>query len=134
MKSLQGRTATQDELCLVHSSEHVELMKKTVEQSEDLKESGDRYNSVYFHPKTFECATLAAGSVLTVVDEVLNGDSRSGVCIVRPPGHHAESDLPHGYCSLKMGIWTFIKDNRRFANLSFNCIQQKSSKTSTKRN
>lgn len=98
MKALEARTATQDELCLVHSSDHVELMQKTVEQSKDLKVSGDRYNSVYFHPKTFECAKLAAGSVLTVVDEVLNGDSRSGVCIVRPPGHHAESDLPHGFC------------------------------------
>lgn len=98
MKAIPSRSATHEELCLVHSPEHVELMKNTVEQSEDLKESGDRYNSVYFHPKTFECAALAAGSVLTVVDEVLNGESRSGICIVRPPGHHAESDLPHGFC------------------------------------
>lgn len=47
---------------------------------------------------TFECASIAAGSVLQVVDTVLNGNARSGVCIVRPPGHHAESDLPHGFC------------------------------------
>lgn len=72
-------------------------MRKIVE-SKELQESGEKFNSVYFHPKTFECATIATGSVLEVVDDVLNGKSRSGVCIIRPPGHHAESDLPHGFC------------------------------------
>jgi len=33
-----------------------------------------------------------------VVDSVLNGESRSGVAIVRPPGHHAEEDEPCGFC------------------------------------
>ncbi|XP_058833510.1 histone deacetylase 6 isoform X2 [Topomyia yanbarensis] len=97
MKRLKPRHATTDELCLVHSRQHVNLVRRTVER-EEMKQVADKFNSVYFHPKTFECATLAAGSVLRVVDEVLNGQSRSGVCIVRPPGHHAESDMPHGFC------------------------------------
>ena len=33
-----------------------------------------------------------------MVDSVLNGESRSGVAIVRPPGHHAEEDEPCGFC------------------------------------
>jgi histone deacetylase 6 len=33
-----------------------------------------------------------------VVDSILNGESRSGVAIVRPPGHHAEEDEPCGFC------------------------------------
>lgn len=73
-------------------------MRKTVERIDELQNVADAYNSVYFHPKTFECASVAAGSVLQVVDVVLNGCARSGVCVVRPPGHHAESDLPHGFC------------------------------------
>jgi histone deacetylase 6 len=97
MKKLKSRHATTDELCLVHSRQHVNMIRKTVEKAE-LKENGDKFNSVYFHPKTYECATMAAGSVLEVVDEVLNGQSRSGCCIIRPPGHHAESDVPHGFC------------------------------------
>ncbi|XP_053682261.1 histone deacetylase 6 isoform X1 [Sabethes cyaneus] len=97
MKLLKPRHATTDELCLVHSRQNVNVVRRTVER-EEMKQVADRFNSVYFHPKTFECATLAAGSVLRVVDEVLNGESRSGVCIVRPPGHHAESDMPHGFC------------------------------------
>lgn len=33
-----------------------------------------------------------------VVDSVLKGDSASGVAVVRPPGHHAESDNACGFC------------------------------------
>ena len=97
MKQLPTRTATEEELLLVHTAAHVESMKEIV-KSEDLHEASYRYNSVYFHPSTFECATVSAGSILQVVDEVLNGLSRSGVCVVRPPGHHAESDQPNGFC------------------------------------
>ncbi|XP_037919448.1 histone deacetylase 6 isoform X1 [Hermetia illucens] len=97
MQKLSSRYATTDELCLAHTRAHVNLIRRSCERNE-LREIGDTYNSVYFHPKTFECATLAAGSVLQVVDNVLNEKARSGVCIVRPPGHHAESDLPHGFC------------------------------------
>lgn len=97
MKQLKSRPATVNELTLVHSKEHVNLMKKIVKHK-DLEEAGKQYDSIYFHEKTYECALLAAGSVLQVVDEVLNGDSRNGICIVRPPGHHAESDCPHGFC------------------------------------
>lgn len=97
LQKLPIRSATTDELCLAHTRLHINSMRKIVE-SKELQESGEKFNSVYFHPKTFECACVAAGSVLQVVDEVLNGNSRSGVCVIRPPGHHAESDLPHGFC------------------------------------
>lgn len=33
-----------------------------------------------------------------MVDAVLAGEAGSGVCIVRPPGHHASEDLPCGFC------------------------------------
>lgn len=97
MKSLPSRVANEDELLLVHTPDHVRSMKEVVTMK-NLQEAGDKFNSVYFHPSTYECATVSAGSVLQVVDEVLNGQSRSGVCVVRPPGHHAECDEPHGFC------------------------------------
>lgn len=73
-------------------------MRKAAEPANDLQATGDEYNSVYLHPKTFECASVAAGSVLQVVDHVVSGQSRSGVCVVRPPGHHAEPDAAQGFC------------------------------------
>lgn len=97
MVKLKSRHAITDEICLVHTRAHVNSIRRNVDKPE-LRDISESFNSVYFHKKTFECATLAAGSVLEVVDSVLNGDSRSGICIIRPPGHHAESDLPHGFC------------------------------------
>lgn len=97
MHHVPGRSATTNEICLAHSWEHVNFIRKTVEKS-NLKEIGDDFNSVYFHPQTFKCATFAAGSVLQVVDNVLKEQSRSGICVIRPPGHHAEPAKPHGFC------------------------------------
>lgn len=97
MKHLPSRFATEEEILLVHQPSHVKLMQEIVNR-EDLHEASLSFNSVYFHPSTFECASLSAGSILQVVDEVLNGGSRSGVCVIRPPGHHAEPDEPHGFC------------------------------------
>lgn len=32
------------------------------------------------------------------MDSVLTGQSQRGVAVVRPPGHHAERNQPHGFC------------------------------------
>lgn len=116
MLHLPARYATAEEVSLVHGSSHVELIRSlgkskpskngartgkkssADEENKELLEMGSKYNSVYFHPCTYESATMATGCVLQVVDSVLKGKSRSGVCIVRPPGHHAEPLEPHGFC------------------------------------
>ncbi|XP_033244999.1 histone deacetylase 6 isoform X3 [Drosophila miranda] len=99
MKQLSARAATTDEICLAHSRSHVNTMRRVLgRDKEDLQAQAATYNSVYLHPATFGCATLAAGSVLQAVDSVLRGESRSAICNVRPPGHHAEPDQPHGFC------------------------------------
>ncbi|KAH8247955.1 hypothetical protein KR038_010868 [Drosophila bunnanda] len=100
MKQLpMGRTATTDEVCLAHTRSHVNSVRRLLGRDpEELHQLGAGYNSVYLHPRTFDCATLAAGSVLQAVESVLRGESRSGICNVRPPGHHAEPDQPHGFC------------------------------------
>ncbi|KAH8420333.1 hypothetical protein KR009_009253, partial [Drosophila setifemur] len=99
MKQLTSRAATTDEVCLAHTRSHVNSVRRLMGRDpEELQQLSGGYNSVYLHPRTFDCATLAAGSVLQAVDSVLRGESRSGICNVRPPGHHAEPDQPHGFC------------------------------------
>ncbi|XP_052866559.1 histone deacetylase 6 [Anopheles cruzii] len=98
MKRIAGRAATKEELYLVHDKQHVEFIESLVQQQATLEKIAQRFNSIYFHQETYNSATFAAGSVLQVVDEVLSGRARSGLGIVRPPGHHAEPDEPHGFC------------------------------------
>ncbi|XP_049780819.1 histone deacetylase 6 isoform X2 [Schistocerca cancellata] len=96
---LKARPVTDEELELLHSRDHIKKMKdiKNMKLNDILKMQDD-FSSMYLHPETYESAAVAAGSVLEVVDSVLNGDSRSGVAIVRPPGHHAEEGEPCGFC------------------------------------
>jgi len=45
-----------------------------------------------------ECGLISAGGVLSCVDSVAGGEVQSALAVVRPPGHHAEPDEPHGFC------------------------------------
>jgi len=66
----------------------------------DLYRLTDEFDSVYFNNNSFLAARLAAGSLISVTDEVLSGRAHNGVAVIRPPGHHAETDKPMGFCLL----------------------------------
>lgn len=93
MSKLKSREATTEELCLKHTWTHVNEIRKTSNRNKNLRELGEKYNSIYFHETTFKCAKYAVGSALEVVDNVLNGNYQSAIAVVRPPGHHAEAGM-----------------------------------------
>ncbi|KAK9306620.1 hypothetical protein QLX08_002802 [Tetragonisca angustula] len=95
----QGRSATREELMLVHSKEYIDKIKGTETlKPKDLQKQAKTYNSVYLHPETWTSACISTGSLLQVVHNVLIGESQSGVAIVRPPGHHAGENIACGFC------------------------------------
>jgi acetoin utilization deacetylase AcuC-like enzyme len=49
-------------------------------------------------PGTFEAALRAAGGAVLAVDEVLAKKARNAFVATRPPGHHAETARPMGFC------------------------------------
>lgn len=57
-----------------------------------------QYGSIFFCPETYQAALLSAGSSLQIVESILSGESRSGIGVIRPPGHHAECDEAYGFC------------------------------------
>lgn len=93
------RLATEEELQLVHGEKHIEDMKSTSETSAgDLIRLEQKFDSVFFSTGSYTAALTAVGCLLEVVDRVGEGKAKNGLALIRPPGHHAEPDLPCGFC------------------------------------
>ncbi|XP_016392781.1 histone deacetylase 6-like isoform X1 [Sinocyclocheilus rhinocerous] len=96
---IPARLATEEELALCHSSEHISTIKSTEHMKpRDLHRLGNDYNSIYICNESYTCALMAAGSCFNSVQAIITGHVRNGVAIVRPPGHHAEKDTACGFC------------------------------------
>ncbi|XP_077568734.1 protein deacetylase HDAC6 [Stigmatopora nigra] len=96
---VQPRAATDEELLLVHTKNYIDLIKSTQQMTEaELHQLSDNYDSIFIHPETFKVSVLAVGSVLQLVDQVLTSELRNGFAVVRPPGHHAQSNQANGFC------------------------------------
>lgn len=63
-----------------------------------LNEFQTQFEYIYLCQESYQAALVAAGSSIEIVENILSGQSRSGVGIVRPPGHHAECDEAYGFC------------------------------------
>jgi acetoin utilization deacetylase AcuC-like enzyme len=90
---VEPRLATDEDLARVHTREHIDAIASTRGKAAMIDE--DTFTS----PDSDEIARLAAGAVLTGVDQVLDGPPQSrALVMVRPPGHHAEADRAMGFC------------------------------------
>lgn len=90
---LEPRSATDEDLMRVHTREHIAGIVARRGRASMIDE--DTFTS----PDSDDIARLAAGAVLTAVDQVLDGPAGSrALALVRPPGHHAEADKAMGFC------------------------------------
>jgi acetoin utilization deacetylase AcuC-like enzyme len=49
-------------------------------------------------PDSHRVALAASGACIAAVDAVMKGDDKNGLCLVRPPGHHATPTRAMGFC------------------------------------
>ena len=72
---------------------------------ENLVSLAKEYNSIFFNHNSLESALRSCGSLLSLVESVINGDVKNGFAIIRPPGHHAEVD-----CVISSSLWSLLTD------------------------
>ncbi|CBX90551.1 hypothetical protein LEMA_P066770.1 [Plenodomus lingam JN3] len=93
------RPATKPEILLIHTEEHYAFVESLqYMDASQLKLEAERLDSIYFNRSTYDCARLAAGGAIEACKAVVEGSVRNAIAIIRPPGHHAESDQPSGFC------------------------------------
>ncbi|KAF1833144.1 hypothetical protein BDW02DRAFT_589899 [Decorospora gaudefroyi] len=93
------RFATRPEILLIHTEAHYNFVESLQSMSADeLREQASKLDSIYFNHSTYECAKLAAGGAIEACKAVVEGAVRNAIAIIRPPGHHAESTQPSGFC------------------------------------
>jgi acetoin utilization deacetylase AcuC-like enzyme len=87
--------ATEEQLTRVHPERYVtDLLAIQPEPGERVPLDGDTLMS---HGSR-EAALRSAGGAIMAVDAVMEGWARKAFVATRPPGHHAETNRPMGFC------------------------------------
>jgi len=90
----QAPAATLDLIALCHPVDYVEEIRAANPKEGIIRLDADTAMS----PGTFEAVLRAIGGAAMATDEVMTGKVHNAFCPMRPPGHHAETMRPMGFC------------------------------------
>ena len=93
MLTLEPQAATVEQLKRVHTNSMVEKVWQASAHNWQRLDV-----DTYVTPSSYDLARLAAGSAAAAVDKIMTGEAKTGVALIRPPGHHAERDRVGGFC------------------------------------
>jgi acetoin utilization deacetylase AcuC-like enzyme len=90
----QAPAAPLETIALCHPMEYVEEVRDATPKDGWVRLDADTTMS----PGSFEAAVRAVGAALLAVLEVAARKAANAFCPLRPPGHHAETVRPMGFC------------------------------------
>lgn len=86
--------ASRDDLLRIHPATYLDMLESKRPEAGNAQLDSDTFLS----SGSLEAAYRAAGAVLKAVDMVMGGEADNAFCAIRPPGHHAETATPMGFC------------------------------------
>ncbi len=92
LKEVEPHCATEEELRLVHTANHIEEVRKLARKGGGYIDSDTILSS-----SSYKAAVFACGAAIDAVEEVLT-NQQDVFCLIRPPGHHALADKAMGFC------------------------------------
>jgi acetoin utilization deacetylase AcuC-like enzyme len=90
----QAPLAALETIALCHPMDYISEVREAAPREGLIHLDADTAMS----PGTFEAALRAAGGAVHAVDEVLTKKAANAFVATRPPGHHAETARPMGFC------------------------------------
>lgn len=103
MYRIQAREATKEEITTVHTHDHYEWVYNTSQMESDALraysvelDTGRR--SLYLGNYTHLAAMVSAGGAIETCKQVVAGNVKNAIALIRPPGHHAEAHEAMGFC------------------------------------
>ncbi len=94
LRRAEAPRADVETIALAHPRAYVEALAEATPQQGLVRLDGDTTLS----PGSYEAALRAAGGAVHAVDEVMAGRAANAFVATRPPGHHAETATPMGFC------------------------------------
>jgi acetoin utilization deacetylase AcuC-like enzyme len=90
---IPGRDAAREELRWVHEEKWIDAAERSRGVPRTMFDPDTSANE-----HSFDAAVRAAGGVISCVEAAATGGLAAAFALVRPPGHHAESDRAMGFC------------------------------------